>query len=564
MKAVIFQRVSTEDQSTDRQEEHLMRWATTNGHEVTQIFSETVSGSKRTKKRPVYNEMHDYVLDNDVKLIIISELNRLSRRQTEALQIIEYWEEKGVNIYISTFNLYILDDAGKMTMQAQLMTGMLSTFGESERRTLINRVNESVSTTTKKGIRIGRPPYGYIMKNKVLVIDEEQAKGVRMIFEKFAETNKYYTVVRHLIKNNIPTQRGGNWQTASIKQILSNKTYHGLYRNTVGEFEVPAIITKELFDRCQTGKKHSNEIFKGQKHLHPLQNKIRCSVCGGTAAGAHGRGDFSIYRCNNGHYKAGHLNVNFNMVNNLIIDLALTYGIDSDFLGSKIEELHLKQAELTEERTKAEKELEKAEKELKGYRKLFAIDEDYTQTDYERDSNQTKGAKQRASNAIDRINEQINDLHKAFEVYMNPQKVKESFHTSMQTFAEYCQHNIISVTVEAMQKGGEIYNTFVNEVKADKRSAVYRVAIKARLYEVAVYICSRGWWYVLESPTGTKLKLPKLLILSTPKDLEIRMNNFTNNLLFGGILKPFKWLRVPPATDIKQAKKKLIYKPFES
>ena len=83
-----YVRVSSLDQNEERQ------LVTMKKHEVEKIFIEKVSA--KNKDRPKLQEMLDYVRDGDT--IIIHDLSRLARNTKDLLEIVEYLNQKEVNL----------------------------------------------------------------------------------------------------------------------------------------------------------------------------------------------------------------------------------------------------------------------------------------------------------------------------------------------------------------------------------------------------------------------------------------------------------------------------------
>ena len=55
----------------------------------------------------------------------------------------------------------------------------------------------------------GNPPLGYDVKDRKLVINKEDAKLIKLIFEKFLKTESYFEIAHALNKTGIKTKRGG-------------------------------------------------------------------------------------------------------------------------------------------------------------------------------------------------------------------------------------------------------------------------------------------------------------------------------------------------------------------
>ena len=82
MQAVIYARVSSvgDRQDTTRQIRDLEKYALDNSIVIVKSFEEHISGAKKTKDRPILTECLDYCINNNLDILLISELSRLGEK----------------------------------------------------------------------------------------------------------------------------------------------------------------------------------------------------------------------------------------------------------------------------------------------------------------------------------------------------------------------------------------------------------------------------------------------------------------------------------------------------
>lgn len=107
-KAIIYARVSTLVQDTDRQVTDLQNYANGNGYEVENIFTEKISGAKKNEERASLLEAIDYATANGCT-ILCSELSRLGRNIDEVLKSVIYCKENKINVYFQKEQLSIFN-----------------------------------------------------------------------------------------------------------------------------------------------------------------------------------------------------------------------------------------------------------------------------------------------------------------------------------------------------------------------------------------------------------------------------------------------------------------------
>lgn len=82
----------------------------------------------------------------------------------------------------------------------------------------------------------GTIPFGYKSVNKHLVLDEETAPIVRLIFEMYANGSKASEIAEYLNERHIRTASGAKFNKNSLHSILKNKKYIGVYK--YGDVEI--------------------------------------------------------------------------------------------------------------------------------------------------------------------------------------------------------------------------------------------------------------------------------------------------------------------------------------
>lgn len=133
-------RVSTVEQNTESQHELLRKIG------MDKIFEEKISG--KNTDRPQLKAMLNYVREGDT--IYIKDLSRLARNTKDLLDIVEYLNKKGVNLFSLKENIDTSTNFGK------LMLTFLGAIYEFERANLLERQRDGIAIAKKLGKYKGR------------------------------------------------------------------------------------------------------------------------------------------------------------------------------------------------------------------------------------------------------------------------------------------------------------------------------------------------------------------------------------------------------------------------
>lgn len=160
--AIIYARVSSSGsqesrQSTERQVKSLQDYAAANEYQVVRVFEEHISGGKKNSERAGLQECLTYATENNITVILISELSRAGRQIWEVLETVKYCIDHHVDIYFQKEGLRLFDDSGKVNGVMAIYISCLSFCAEKERENIAFRLNQGRQLAIEKGVKMGRP-----------------------------------------------------------------------------------------------------------------------------------------------------------------------------------------------------------------------------------------------------------------------------------------------------------------------------------------------------------------------------------------------------------------------
>ena len=300
MKAAIYSRVSTEGQDYSKQTNELKDYAKRNGIEVAYIFEEKESGFNND--RPEFEKLRK-LTKQDIDIILVWEISRLSRRSVYLQQQVEDFTNKGICIYALSNSLRTINTDGTINEMARVVLAVTATIAEQEAATLKAR---TLSGKRHKVLKEGHSytqiaPYGYDYdkETKLLSINEKEATVVRRIFQLSIDGFSLIRIATALNVEGIKNKNGNKWYFATIRDMLINPVYMGKaryalkkapakegkkYRKPLEFVEVdsPAIVSEETYqlslERMQGRKSISKSSYSVEYPL--LRGLIVCPVCG--------------------------------------------------------------------------------------------------------------------------------------------------------------------------------------------------------------------------------------------------------------------------------------------
>ena len=159
--AIIYARVSSsgsqeQRQNTERQVKSLLGYAASAGLQVERIFEEHISGAKRNSERAGLQECLAYAKDNNIGVILFSELSRAGRQIWEVLETVKYCVDNKIDMYFQKEGLRLFDGE-KVNGVMAIYISCLSFCAEKERENIAFRLNQGRQLAIEKGVRMGRP-----------------------------------------------------------------------------------------------------------------------------------------------------------------------------------------------------------------------------------------------------------------------------------------------------------------------------------------------------------------------------------------------------------------------
>ena len=286
MKAAIYARVSTDMQvdsySISAQVSEVQTYSKNQGIEIHKIYiDEGESGTK--ENRPQFQQM---IKDAEQKLfsvILVHKFDRFARSVEISSKIKTRLRKAGVNVISITEPV---EDSPIGFFQEGLMALLAEYFSKN----LAKEVKKGQKERVSKGLPAGRAPYGYRHENKTIVVDEEQANIVRLVFELFViEGMGFEKIAIRLNQLRVKPPQSELWHHWHIQRIIDHRIYIGelIYNGKHYPSAIPTIIDKQLFESAQ---KIREPMIKRMTYKSSNKDKflfaglLFCAECGSAIA----------------------------------------------------------------------------------------------------------------------------------------------------------------------------------------------------------------------------------------------------------------------------------------
>ncbi len=319
MRAVVYARYSSLNQdeaSIDAQLRAINDFADKNNVKIVKVYIDEAK-SATTDDRPQFLKMFDDLAVGVVQadFCYVHKFDRFARNRYDSAIYKRKLTQCGVRLIAVA---QPLDDSPESGILEAMLEAMAEYYSKNLGREAMKGLNENAL----KGLHCGGiPPLGYdVGKDKKYIINETEAKTVKLIFKLRAE-NKSYSEIIDALKGH-KTKRGKPFGKNSIHDILVNEKYlgHYIYNRGYGDNPrkkkspeeviiiknaIPQIIDQETWDKVAASvaeNKHATPKV-GSNMVYILTGKIKCDDCGGSYVGNSRKGgknkiQYYFYCCN--------------------------------------------------------------------------------------------------------------------------------------------------------------------------------------------------------------------------------------------------------------------------
>ncbi|MDX2023229.1 MAG: recombinase family protein [Deltaproteobacteria bacterium] len=260
--------------------------------------------------RPALQRLLADIQRGMVDVVVVYKIDRLSRSLLDFAKLIEVFDKNKVSLVAVT------QQFNTSTSLGRLVLNILLSFAQFEREMIAERTRDKMRAARRKGKWIGGTmPFGYDVKDKKLVINDEETQKVKALFDMYLEHHSVLKLVEHAnglgwrakswtTKKGIE-HHGGTWTKSMMGRLLRNPLYMGKV-SIDGELfdgEHEAIVDETKFTRVAAqldAGRNGRDVVARNLHGFMLRGLVRCVTCKSAMISSTGRSkgkDYRYYTC---------------------------------------------------------------------------------------------------------------------------------------------------------------------------------------------------------------------------------------------------------------------------
>jgi site-specific DNA recombinase len=235
-------------------------------------------------ERPALKQLLGDVRAKQVDVVVVYKVDRLTRSLMDFSKIVEEFDRHGVSFVAVTQQFNTTTSMGRLTLN------VLLSFAQFEREVTTERIRDKIAASKRKGMWMGgNLPLGYEVENRKLVVNQAEAKTVKLIYQRYLELGCVRLLQRDLetrrIRSKVRVSKEGKrsggyaFSRGALYTLLANPIYVGDIRHKEVHYEGQheAILDRDTWQKVQQKLKDQGTARKGvvgKSTLSPLAGKL--------------------------------------------------------------------------------------------------------------------------------------------------------------------------------------------------------------------------------------------------------------------------------------------------
>lgn len=301
--------------------------------------------SDKIENRPEFDRLLTDIVNDEITAVYAFDYSRLERNPQVRWYLNDIFKRKNIQYYTEIDGLIDLHDP-----QREFFGDMQSLINKYHVTLTKIKVKSALKTRVEAGKAHSILPYGYGKdEDGYLIIDEEESKVVKKIYELSLSGIGTRSIAEYLTENEISTRynkigkgtistknrhtkkitttekKNIKWAGNTIRNIIKNTIYKGERYYSGNIYKVPAILSEDYWHKVNNHLiENRNNSGKKVEHQYLLKGLMRCGICGRNMYGRK-RVDKhdNVYICSSKRIKGencGNRGINIDKIESLIWD----------------------------------------------------------------------------------------------------------------------------------------------------------------------------------------------------------------------------------------------------
>ena len=243
-----------------------------------------------TLERPALQRLLTDIKKDKIDCVVVYKIDRLTRSLLDFGQIVQIFDTHNCSFVSVTQSFNTSNSMGK------LMLNVLLSFAQYERELTGERIRDKFESSSKKGIWMGgNIPLGYEVEDRRLLVNEDEARIVRSIYQEFIKTGSILETARKMNQMGFTTKqwvsskgnihKGNKFNIKNVRKIIDSPLYKGKikHKDNIYNGRHEAIVSEETWQKAQDVFKRRNAVQLPESRVTSpplLKGLINCGMCG--------------------------------------------------------------------------------------------------------------------------------------------------------------------------------------------------------------------------------------------------------------------------------------------
>jgi len=233
-------------------------------------------------ERPALKRLLEDIRAGKVHTIVVYKIDRLTRSLMDFAKLVQVFDEHGVTFVSVTQSFNTTTSMGRLTLN------VLLSFAQFEREVSGERIRDKITASKARGMWMGGvPPVGYKIEHRQLVVNMDEAKLARYIFDHYLALENVRSLKEELDRKGVKSPErkslagkpygGSNFSRGALYAILKNPAYIGKisHKGKIHEGLHEGIIPIDTWENVQLKMKDQRvERTAHTKRRHMLQGLL--------------------------------------------------------------------------------------------------------------------------------------------------------------------------------------------------------------------------------------------------------------------------------------------------